>query len=233
MDAAIDIYRNAHARAHRDQLILEHLDQVRHVLDRLMAGWPPGLDVENLESAGVLGLVQAADQFDPTRGVPFAAFANLRIRGAVIDEVRRNSPLPQEMLRRLGRIKEAFREVGPHATTQQLAAHARLSVREVESCLEAERLTRIVSGDDVMLHPVAVGNDETQQAAETRELQSIIASGIEMLPEQERIVVSLYFLEDLRLKEIGRIMSLSASRISRILSKAELRLAEYVRQRLE
>ena len=235
MEAAVDIYRNASVRETRDRLILDHLDHVRHVLGRLTADWPVGLDFENLEAAGVLGLVQAAEQFDPTRGVPFRAFATMRIRGAIIDEVRRNSPLPQEMLRRIGKIREVFRNNGPHVTLQQVAAQTGLTAVQIDDCLAAERLTRFVSGDDVLqqlLQPGSGAQNSPQEQAERLECLSVVAEGIQNLPDRERTVLTLYYHEDLRLKEIGEVLGLSASGISRILAQAELRLAETVRRKL-
>src|SRR5262245_61098490 len=93
----------------RDELIVSHLPLVKHVIGRLIGELPPGVDIENLESAGVLGLVEAAGRFDPTQNAQFKTFAFLRIRGAILDELRRASPLPQHMLERVSRIRKAYR----------------------------------------------------------------------------------------------------------------------------
>src|SRR5262245_65056886 len=98
MSAAVRSYQDVAVRDRRDALILEHLSVVRHVVGRLLTELPPGLDSENLEAAGMLGLVEAARHFDPNRGVDFRTYAQSRIRGAVLDELRRNCPLPQRVL---------------------------------------------------------------------------------------------------------------------------------------
>jgi RNA polymerase sigma factor FliA len=100
MEAIARAYRQVADRNSRDQLIVDHLDFVRHVLGRIVAGLPKGIDFENLEAAGVLGLVEAAGQYDPAREVPFKTYAFPRVRGAIFDELRRNCPLPQQMLQR-------------------------------------------------------------------------------------------------------------------------------------
>src|SRR5437764_11345802 len=98
MQAGAQTYHDQAARARRDRLILDHLPLVRHAIGRLVGRLPAGVDAENLESAGVLGLVEAATRFDADRGVKFETFAYLRIRGAVVDELRRSSCLPQQVL---------------------------------------------------------------------------------------------------------------------------------------
>ena len=100
-------YRSCQDRQTRDELILENLGFVRSILLKTVADLPEHVDRQNLESAGVLGLVEAARKFDPTRGVEFKSFAYLRIRGAILDELRRNSPLPQRMMRLISQINEA------------------------------------------------------------------------------------------------------------------------------
>src|SRR5207253_2587988 len=101
-------------------MILSHLPLVRHVIGRLAAQLPPGTDVENLESAGTLGLVEAAGNFDPARGSDFGTYAYGRIRGAVLDELRRNCPLPQHMLERVARVRRAYEELRPPVTVDAL-----------------------------------------------------------------------------------------------------------------
>ncbi|MCA9215890.1 MAG: hypothetical protein KDB27_22645, partial [Planctomycetales bacterium] len=90
-----------------DSLVVEHLEYVRHILGRLTYNLPANIDIENLESAGILGLVEAAKHFDESRGVPFKGFAYSRIRGAILDELRRNCPLSQQMLRQIAVVRTA------------------------------------------------------------------------------------------------------------------------------
>ncbi|MFG0334035.1 MAG: sigma-70 family RNA polymerase sigma factor [Maioricimonas sp. JB049] len=232
MDSALQTYREAARKGDRDRLVLEHLEYVRHVVGKLISELPEGMDLENLEAAGVLGLVEAATQFDATRGVAFTTFAYQRIRGAVLDELRRNSPLSQQMAQRWARIRAAALEFEDVTTPEALAEQTGLTVAEVEECLQAVRLLNPDRWQDD-LHGGAV--TDTTRAAETaldrEEEKRVLADAIEALPERERIVITLYYSEDLRLKEIGAVLNMTESGVSRLLARAELQLRQIVSNR--
>jgi RNA polymerase sigma factor for flagellar operon FliA len=219
----------AYQRTQRDQLIQDHLEYVQHVIHQMLSRLPDGVDLENLQQAGVYGLVQAASQFEPGRGTKFSTFAYRRIKGEVIDELRRNSPLSQEMLRRIGLVQQSLEILTPPVTTAALAAHTGLTTEKVESALEARRLTTSSILDEELMS--ASDTDETTNDADALqdEQKQLLASGIKSLPDQQRIVLTMYYLDDMRLKEIAQVMNLSESRISRVLSQAEFRLREFVR----
>jgi RNA polymerase sigma factor for flagellar operon FliA len=225
----VSSYQRLTAEQDRQELILSNLALVRHVLGRLRAKLPPGLDLENLEAAGVLGLVEAANRFDPAHGTRFQAFAYPRIRGAILDELRRNCPLPQHLLERIALVRHLYRTLPPPVSVEQLVAATKLSADEVSECLSALRLARVGSWHDV------AGPDTTRDCPESRaeqaEQQRALADGIAQLEERERLVVTLYYLEDLRLKEIGIVLNLSESRVSRLLKTALFHLAELMRAR--
>lgn len=233
MSGGVKAYTQVAARSRRDELILEHLPLVRHILGKLAAQLPPGVDLENLESAGVLGLVEAATSFDPDRGNQFNTFAYLRIRGAILDELRRNCPLPQQMLERAALVRRAHKELPPPVTIEALAAATGLSDDEVADCLAALRMTRMASLGTV--DTVGTRLDDRQARpdvqAERAELGRLLAEAIEALPERARLVVTLYYREDLRLKEIGQVLRLSESRVSRLLNAALFDIGEYIRAR--
>jgi RNA polymerase sigma factor for flagellar operon FliA len=234
MSAAVRSYQDVAVRDRRDALILEHLSVVRHVVGRLLAELPPSLDSENLEAAGMLGLVEAARHFDPNRGVDFRAYAQSRIRGAVLDELRRNCPLPQRVLERVSRIRKAHQELPPPVTIEALARATGFSREDVVDCLGAIRITQMVSwdglGEPIDTRPDG-GIESPDSAVEREERQRVLQKAIAQLPERDRIIVTLYFLEDLRLKEIGQVLKLSESRVSRVLNEALLQLGEYLRAR--
>lgn len=234
METLENTYQQVASQNRRDQLILEHLPLVRHVVGRMLAELPPGLDVENLHSAAVLGLVEAASKFDPTRGVEFKTYASTRVRGAALDELRRNSPLPQEVMQRVAKVRNAYRELTPPVTVEQLAEATGLTCDEVTDALAAVRMTRMVSWEDSRhAHVLRLDDAHAQphSALEQAEQKQALADAIARLPERERRVITLYYLEDLRLKEIGQVLELSESRVSRLLSAALFHVGELMRAR--
>jgi RNA polymerase sigma factor FliA len=234
MEAGLAAYRQTAARAEREQLILEHLEEVRHILGRIAVRLPPEVDRQNLESAGVLGLVEAAAQYDPTRGVDFGAFARLRIRGAIFDELRRNCPLPQRMLKRVALVKQAYLRLDPPVTESALADVTGLSLDELEECRQAAALIRqepwTQDLERTLVDESATDGDGAASMAR-HEDRSAVADAIERLAERERLVLTLYYLEDLRLREIAELVGLSESRVSRLLSRAESQLRQLVTTR--
>ncbi len=234
MQTATQTYSQVAARSQRDQLIMSHLPLVRHIIGKLLAQLPPGQDAEGLESAGILGLVEAANNFDAERGATFKSYAYTRIRGAILDELRRNCPLPQHMIERVTLVRKAHEGLPAPVSVEALAKATGLSSEDVADCLAAIRLTRMYSWDGTG-EPIGIRLDERDERpdsqAEKAELERQLARAIESLPERERMVVTLYYMEDLRLKEIGELLGLSESRVSRVLSAALFHLGEYLRAR--
>jgi RNA polymerase sigma factor for flagellar operon FliA len=190
------------------------------------------VDLDNLESAGVLGLVEAAGKFDPTRNAQFKSFAYLRVRGAILDEMRRNSPLPQHMMERITAIRKAQRTLPAPVTVDALVAATGLSVEDVTDALAAERFGRMVSWEQTALpgglRPAESAPPPDEEASRDEDVNQLTAA-IESLGPQERRAVTLYYREDLRLREIADLMNLSVSRISRILTKALFELGELMK----
>lgn len=224
MEAGVAAYRQQAARDERERLILDHLEDVRHILGRIAARLPADVDRQNLESAGVLGLVEAAGQFDSSRGVDFGAFARLRIRGAILDELRRNCPLPQRMLKRMSVVKNAWLRLDPPVTSAAVAHITGLTVAEVDECRQAAALIRQEPWTDDLGDSLVDRNSSPSDGIDSvtkQEERARLADAIERLPRRERLVLTLYYLEDLRLREIAETLHLSESRVSRLLSRAE------------
>lgn len=229
MSGNIQAYHRQAEQQKRDELIVSHLPLVKHVIGRLLGEVPPGVDVENLESAGVLGLVEAAAKFDPTNGAQFKTFAYLRIRGAIVDEMRRNSPLPQHVHVRLTAVRRALRTLPHPITVGAIATATGLTEDEVADTLAAERFAKTTSWEQTAepngFEPAGAAEEpfaELERAEATQQL----ADAIEALDPRERLVVTLYYREELRLKEIAEVVKLSVSRVSRLLSKATFELGE-------
>ncbi len=225
--------RNAEQQR-RDELILGHLPLVKHVIGRLLGDIPASADAENLESAGVLGLVEAAAKFDPTRNAQFKTFAYLRIRGAIVDEMRRNSPLPQHVLSRVSAVRKARRDLPHPVTVAALAGATGLSEDEVADALAAERFAKTTSWDQTAepggAEPAAATEEPGEESVRA-EAAGQLAAAITALPEKERHAVTMYYHKDMRLKEIAEVMKLSVSRVSRLISKATFELGEALRGR--
>jgi RNA polymerase sigma factor for flagellar operon FliA len=235
MSAQIQAYQRQADLQRRDELILSHLPLVKHVAGRLVGALPAGVDLGNLESAGVLGLVEAAAKFDPSRNVQFKTFAYVRIRGAILDELRRNSPLPQHILERIALIRKAYRKLPHPVAIDDLTAATGLSVDEVTDALAAERFARMVSWEQTVepsgIEPIAALSAPQSEVEHWESLQQL-TEAIEALPAKERTAITLYYHEDLRLREIAEIMKLSVSRVSRLISRATFTLGETMRAKM-
>ncbi|MCA9034215.1 MAG: sigma-70 family RNA polymerase sigma factor [Planctomycetaceae bacterium] len=226
IQSAVRAYHKVCRADLRDQLILEHLSFVRHILGRMLGSLPEHVDSENLESAGILGLVEAAGQFDPTRGVAFTTFAYRRIKGAIVDELRRNCPLPQKMLQTWALIREKSADIELPLTSEKISAATGLSIDHVEECLAAIRLTRPENWTDELCE-IPNPDDrilDGEAASFQMEQREILIEAISQLPDNMRNAVAMYHYEDMRMKEIGEVLELSESRVSRLLAEAELRL---------
>lgn len=227
-------YERTASQISRDELIVGHMWLVRHIAGKMAVQLPSEVDADNLESAGMLGLVEAAERFDPTRGVDFKAYAGLRIRGSIIDELRRNCPLPQEMLQKVQLVSKAQQVCTPPITAEKLAAETGLTEDEVLDCLAAQPLTQVRSLDQVGDGWFRNGttNESPDEGLHLEDQRRLLADSIEALPERERLVVTLYYQQNLRLKEIGQVLNLSESRVSRLLSGAQLQMREFVKSRV-
>jgi len=229
---AIQTYQRVMDHQRRDELILSHLPLVKHVLGRLIGELPPGVDIENLEQSGVLGLVEAAGKFDPNRNAQFKTFAFLRIRGAILDTLRQASPLPQHMLERVSRIRKAYRVLPAPVTLDALVEATGMTADEVSDALAADRFAKMVSWEQTAqpggLTPMELVEPPHAEVERWETIQQL-TEAIEALPERERLAVTLYYREDLRLREMAKVMNLSESRISRLLSRALFTLGEALR----
>lgn len=216
----------------RDQLILDNVDFVARILSTMTFNVRDEEARENLHSAGIVGLVQAAHGYDPDQGVAFRTFAYPRVRGAIVDEMRKQSPVSQAVLQNIGRVRKAYDSMEPPVTQEKLSEVTGLSIEQVNTCLEAMRFIKPDNWNDLsdVIHgswrsePNTPGHD-----IEREELRRVLAEGIESLPEQERIVLTLYYTEELKLAEIGKAINLSESRVSKILAHAKFLLQEIVR----
>ena len=232
MDTAVHSYfRNAQEQD-REKLILDHIGFVRQILSKMTFQIEDEDERQNLYSSGMVGLVEAANSFDTSRGVAFRTFAYPRIRGAILDELRKLSPVSQATLQQIGKVKKAYQNLEPPVTPEDLADESGLSVADVTKCLEAMRFLKPQDWSDfecVVHSSWQTPHDSPQRTVEQQELKTVLAHSITQLPERERLILTMYYSEELTLLEIGKVLDLSESQISRSLASAKFRLKELVK----
>jgi RNA polymerase sigma factor for flagellar operon FliA len=220
----------------RERLILEHLPQVRLIARKIHERVPSSVAFDDLLSAGVIGLIQAIDNFDPRQGVKLRTYAEFRIRGAILDSLREGDWAPR-MKRKLARELEAAlaraeQSLGRAPEESEIAAQLGIPVEEYREKLNevaALDIGELQYGRDDNESPsllrYAASNEESPAVTLERvELEKLIASAIDRIPGSERTVLSLYFFEELTLREIAEVMGIHLSRVSQIKSQAILRL---------
>ena len=223
----------------RETMITSHLPLVRYLVNRFAAQLPPHLDPQDLASAAVIGLIHAADRFDPGRGVQFKTFAEQHIRGAILDELRASDPLSRTMRDKCKMVEREMHrqehQLGRNPTATEMAEALQVSLEEYYSMLEEIHEFSFISIDDSWDddegHSLSLadilGDDENkgpQNQVMSGQAAQAIGAAIDALPEKERLAVTLYYYEEMNLKEIGAVLGLTESRICQILSQAMVRL---------
>lgn len=215
-------------------LVEQHATMVKRIAHHLMARLPSHVQLNDLVQSGMVGLLEAAQNFDVSKGASFETFAGIRIRGSMLDEVRKDDWAPRSVHRNARKVTVAIKAVesrtGRDATDQQVADEMAVPLDEYYSYLQDSAGTRLFSYDEVTeqddsslklaASAAPTPFDEVQQDAFKEQL----AQAIDTLPERERMVLALYYQEELNLKEIGSLIGVSESRVSQIHSQAALRL---------
>ncbi|QEM70292.1 FliA/WhiG family RNA polymerase sigma factor [Geobacter sp. FeAm09] len=223
----------------RDTLIMENMPMVKYLVGRIVPQLPPHLDPQDLTSAAVIGLINAADRFDPARGVLFKTFAEQHVRGAIIDELRSYDILSRSMREKYKRLEREVttleHALGRNPTSEEVAKALSISLDEYFDLLDDVHVLTFLSLDDsweddegnsLTLADVLSEQEEKSPQHQVMRMQLVqaLGSAIEALPDKERLAVTLYYNEGMNLKEIGAIVSLTESRISQLLSQAMIRL---------
>lgn len=209
---------------------------VKRIAHHMMARMPPSVQVDDLIQAGMIGLLEASKKYDASKGASFETYAGIRIRGSIVDEMRRGDWVPRSVHRNGRRIAEAIASVeartGSDANDQDVADELDLSLEDYHNILNDSVSCRLYSfeetysEDNSVLEEAEVSQPLVgpSESAEKDSLKKNLALAITRLPERERLVVALYYDEELNLKEIGQIIGVSESRVSQIHSQAALRL---------
>lgn len=216
-------------------LVARHTDLVRRIAHHLAARLPTSVDVDDLNQAGLIGLLDAARHYDGSAGASFETYAGIRIRGAMVDELRANDWAPRSVHKKVREASEMMRkleqEFGHAAREADVAARLGISLEEYRAVLQDATQCQMLSIDA----PRNDDNDEAHQVPDLRsiapaehlqnaEFQQALAEAIKRLPEKEQLVLSLYYREELKLREIGQVIQVTESRVCQIHGEALTRV---------
>lgn len=226
-----EFYKNPSTEI-REQIIMEYAPLVKIVAGRLSMYLGYNVEYDDLVGYGIFGLIDAIDKFDINKEVKFETYASLRIRGSILDQIRKMDWIPRTVRQKQKKIDEAIRKIetqtGKNAQDEDIARELGVSEEELTNWQSQLKVTNLVSLNEYVdqgLEPVmdARGNShfaQPEDAIEEEELKKILAQSLEVLTEKERKVITLYYYENLTLKEISNVLEVSESRISQLHTKA-------------
>ena len=233
-------YRRTRDQKLRDRLVLTYAPLVKYVAGRLGSGLPAHVDDDDLVSYGLLGLMNAIERFDPERDIKFETYAITRIKGSIIDELRAMDWVPRSVRSRARDIERAIADLESRLARapndEEIAGKLGISQDEFDESLVDISRTSIAALDE--LWTVSAGGDQIalidtiedtqgpnpQRALAESELRESVGDAISRLPEREKLVITLYYYEELTLREIGEVLGVTESRVSQLHTKAILRL---------
>jgi len=216
------------------ELVEQHAVLVKRIAYHLIARLPHTVDVDDLIQAGMIGLLDSAQHYDTAQGASFETYAGIRIRGAMLDEIRRNDWAPRSVHRKAREISAVMQELeqqyGRHAADNEIAKALGLSIEEYHLQLhdsaghQVFSLDEFTDNDETHAQPITAVSSGPIDSLQSDEFQGALAEAIKTLPERESLVMGLYYNDELNLKEIGEVLGISESRVSQIHSQTVLRL---------
>lgn len=222
-------------------LIENYIDLVKIVSGRMYNFYGSKIEYEDLLGYGILGLIDSIEKYDVTKNIKFETYAQIRIKGAIIDNIRKLDWIPRSLRKKSKEIQNAIyqleNKLGRTPTNEEIANFLSISIRELESTLSDISTFNIASLEEIILSngdfstSLQQENARPEEIYENKELKEILIESLNILTENERLVISLYYYEELTYKEIGHIMELSESRISQIHSKAILKMKNYLKKK--
>lgn len=224
----------------RDQLVLEYAPLIKYIAQKIAARLPANIELDDLMSSGVIGLMDAIEKYDASRDNKFKTYAEFRIRGAILDELRAQDWVPRSVREKAKLLERCYSKIeqqkGRQATDDEICQELGISQAEYHELLGQVRSISLLSYDDLShfskadkkaLHGGSEGGPKSQtpySEVNLAHVKKIIADAIRDLPEKQRLVLSLYYYEDLNLKEIGKVLDVTESRVSQLHTQAILRL---------
>ena len=229
--------------AYRDQLISEYLPYVKRIVQRLAVHLPSTVDIDDLMNVGVIGLIQAADRYDPRRDNKFMTYAIFRIKGAVLSELRARDFISRSNRRKIRELESAYQrleqKLGREVDDKEIAQELGIELEQVYRTKQMSSISFVsleelgVSSKDEkekLMNFLANNEDDALNLTKLKELKEALAEAIKQLPEKERLVVSLYYLDELTMKETGKVLGITESRVSQIHSQAIMHLRSKLRK---
>jgi RNA polymerase sigma factor FliA len=232
------------AQSDRDAAVLEHGDLVKFIALRLISRLPDHISVDDLMSAGILGLIDAIEKYDSGQGIPFEYYAKIRIKGAMLDEIRSMDWVPRSLRQKSNIMEKACvnleQRLGRDPTEEEIASELNVGMHEFHKLLDEIKGISFLPENihDVICenresHMLASGSDDLFDSAYRKEIRSHLAEAITGLSEKEQLVLSLYYYEEATMKEIGAALGYTESRISQIHTKAVLKLKTRLARKLK
>jgi RNA polymerase sigma factor FliA len=220
----------------QQELVIKHADLVKRIAYHLVSRMPPNVEVDDLIQSGMIGLLDAAKHYSATKGANFETYAGIRIRGAMLDEVRKSDWTPRSVHRHMREMADVVRKIenakGQDASPTDIAEGLGVSIGDYHKLVQDAASCRLFSFDQM-----SSSEDESSPADHTRDagpgpfdhiedagFRSALAVAIDVLPEREKLVLSLYYDEDMNLREIGAVLEVSESRVCQIHGQALVRL---------
>ncbi len=244
--SVVDAYRSVDD-FEKEELIKSYLPLVKKVVHRLSGRLPKDVDLREMLNSGIIGLVDALEKYDPKHETNFSTYAQFRIRGAILDSFRSQDWLPRSLRFKSHKIEQAYQKIeqklGRAATDEEVAKELDVSVDELQKLLGEVGSIVMLSFEELgfghgeeRFHAdewIASKSQDPLHKIMSGEKVGLIARALDRLPEKERLVISLYFYEELNLKEIGEILGVTESRASQIRSRALIRLKNYLRKAMQ
>ena len=227
---------NAAGQINKDQLVQRFAPLVKRIAYHLMARLPSSVQVDDLVQNGMMGLLDAISRFEAGMGAQFETYAAQRVRGAMLDGLRENDWLPRSLRRDFRRIEQAIAQLeqqhGRAPSEQELADSLGMSLADYQKMLQDARGHQLISFEDMveegdedfLERHLTDDSNEPSKLLEDQSLRQLLAQGIELLPEREKLMMALYYEQDLNLREIGAVMNVTESRVCQLHSQAVARL---------
>jgi RNA polymerase sigma factor for flagellar operon FliA len=234
----------AKGKADKNSLLTDHMPLVKRLAHQMKAKLPPSVEVDDLIQAGMIGLLDAINRYEDNHGAQFETYAVLRIRGAMLDELRSSDWMPRSTRQNMRKVEVAMQalqqQLGRPPSESEVAKALKLSLADYQEMLGDSGGHQLVyfedfhdseDGNDSFLDRYAVDDEDPLKALLETDFRQAVIDAIDALPPREKILMGLYYEEELNLKEIGAVMGVSESRVSQLHTQAVARLRTYLRER--